>query len=343
MVVYHYTGENLIIMNKPKFIIIAGTGFSASTPLWYTLQVQNKFVHGGLNKEDHYLDSIAIPPYLRFKKKLNINKETKSYTSSSKARIINYSRTDNFRKKSHKKRIPEVKNDIFFTQEELDEYKSYPFTLDKYITYYKKHWKHLQENNCPYQGVGDFSNANAWLREKFCHKLVDKLSEDFDVKALMIVRDPIRRLWSEIGSFWVPESPRQWENIEEYKDLFFDYIRKNHHIDYSMIIEKWERVCPLHIVIMEQLWEGDQQDKEKQRLSDYLEYDIKKIHQNVYCPDRGPNPPHYAGLHDQWSSDKYWLSDELYNQVLPFFPIYQQWIDRYGSLPLYWGKPYNYE
>ena len=70
MVVYPYTGENLIIMNKPKFIIIAGTGFSASTPLWYTLQVQNKFVHGGLVKENNILDDITIPPYLRFKKKL---------------------------------------------------------------------------------------------------------------------------------------------------------------------------------------------------------------------------------------------------------------------------------
>ena len=342
MVVYPYTGENLIIMNKPKFIIIAGTGFSASTPLWYTLQVQNKFVHGGLVKENNLLDSISIPPYLRFKKKLNLNKEAKSYTSSQKARIINYSRTDNFRKKSHKKRIPEVKNDIFFTQEELDEYKSYPFTLDKYITYYKKHWKHLQENNCPYQGVGDFSNANAWLPQEFCYKVVDKLSEDFDVKVLLIVRDPIRRLWSEIGGYWDPDSPRQWGNIEEHKEMFFDHV-KGGDLPYLQILEKWEKVAPTHVIIMEQLWEGDEQEREKQRLSDFLDYDIKNIHENVYCPDRGPNAPKHLGLKDQWSSDKYWLSDELYNQVLPLMSIYQQWVDRYGSLPLYWGKPYNYE
>ena len=214
--------------------------------------------------------------------------------------------------------------------------------MKKYFTYYKRHWKHLQENNCPYQGVGDFSNSNAWLPQEFCYKVVDKLSDDFDVKVLLIVRDPIRRLWSEMGGYWDPDSPRQWENIEEYKKMFFDHVNWGH-LHYFMILEKWERVAPTHVIIMEQLWEGDEQEREKQRLSDFLDYDIKNIHENVYCPDRGVNAPHYKGLHDQWWSDKYSLSDELYNQVLPLMPIYQQWVDRYGSLPLYWGKPYPYE
>ena len=331
-------------MNKPKFIIIAGTGWSASTPLWYTLQVQNKFVHGGLVKENNFLDSISLTPSMRFKKRKDIYQETKKFNLSKESRIIrNLSIiTDNFRKNSHKKRIPGVKDDIFFTQEELDEYKKYSFTLEKYITFYKRHWKHLQENNCPYQGVGDFSNANAWLPQEFCYKVVDKLSDDFDVKVLLIVRDPIRRLWSEMGGYWDPDSPRQWENIEEYKKMFFDHVNWGH-LHYFMILEKWERVAPTHVIIMEQLWEGDEQEREKQRLSDFLDYDIKNIHENVYCPDRGTNAPKHLGLKDQWSSDKYSLSDELYNQVLPLMPIYQQWVDRYGSLPLYWGKPYPYE
>ena len=84
-------------------------------------------------------------------------------------------------------------------------------------------------------------------------------------------------------------------------------------------------------------------EREKQRLSDFLDHDIKKIHENVYCPDKGCHAPHYNGLPDQWTSDKYMLQDELYNKVRPLFPVYQQWVDKYGSLPLYWGKPYNYE
>ena len=94
---------------------------------------------------------------------------------------------------------------------------------------------------------------------------------------------------------------------------------------------------------MEQLWEGDEQEREKQRLSDFLGYDIKNIHENVYSPDRGIHAPKYRGLEDQWRSDKYSLQDDLYNRVLPFFPVDQQWVDKYGGLPLYWGKPYNYE
>ena len=69
MAVYPYTGENLIIMNKPKFIISLGVGWSATTPLWYTIQVQNKFVHAGFQKEMGYLDQVSYSPAERFKKR----------------------------------------------------------------------------------------------------------------------------------------------------------------------------------------------------------------------------------------------------------------------------------
>ena len=229
------------------------------------------------------------------------------------------------------------------TQEEIDDYTSPPLSLEKYFNHYKRLWETLQENNCPYQAVGDFSNANAWMPEEFCRKLVERLSEYFDVKAIMIVRDPIRRLWSEVSGSWnYKDQPDGGTEEEQYK-LFYDYIKRSNQSNYFSIIDKWEKICPLHVIIMEQLWEGDEQEREKQRLSDFLDYDIKNVHENVYSPDRGPNAPKYLGLEDQWSSDKYWLQDELYNRVKPFFPVYQQWVDKYGSLPLYWGKPYTYE
>ena len=159
----------------------------------------------------------------------------------------------------------------------------------------------------------------------------------------MIVRDPIRRLWSETNAFWTYKEQSMASTEEEHYKLFYDYMSKSNQSQYFSIIDKWEKICPFHVIIMEQLWEGDEQEREKQRLSDFLDYDIKNVHENAYCPDRGPNAPKHLGLKDQWSSDKYWLRDELYNQVRPFFPIYQQWVDKYGSLPLYWGKPYNYE
>ena len=305
---------------KPSFVISVGAGWSATTPLWYTLQVDNQFVHAGLEKESKYLDSIIRP--------------VKKYNVIEKIRHRN--------KGFHKDRLPQVKNDIFLTQEDIIAFTKPPFTLDKYITYYRRLWETLQENDCSYQGVSDFSNVNAWLPKKFCYEVVERLSEYFDVKVLLIVRDPIRRLWSEIGGYWSWYSTRQWKSEEEHNQLFFDFIQEDH-MNYFNIIEKWEKICPFHVIIMEQLWEGDQQDKEKKRLSDFLDYDIKKIHENAYSPDRGLNAPQYLGLIDQWTSDKYLLREELYNQVKPLFSVYDKWIDKYGSLPLYWGKPYNYE
>ena len=320
-------------------MISAGTGWSATTPLWYTLQASNQYLHAGLVKEGEYLPIIAETPAQRLKKRLIQRQRFKAYGEPTSAGVFKFSN----RKYNNKGRIPEVDEDLFLTQEEIDTFISRPFSLEKYINYYKRLWETLQENNCPYQAVGDFSNANGWLPEEFCHKLVDRLSEYFDVKALMIVRDPIRRLWSETNAFWTYKEQSMASTEEEHHKLFYDYMSKSNQSQYFSLIDKWEKICPLHVIIMEQLWEGDEQEREKQRLSDFLDYDIKNIHQNVYSPDRGPNAPKYLGLIDQWSSDKYWLQDELYNQVKPFFPIYQQWVDRYGSLPLYWGKPYTYE
>ena len=338
MAVYPYTGENLIIMNKPKFIISLGVGWSATTPLWYTIQVQNKFVHAGFQKEMGYLDQVSYSPAERFKKRRESEAKL-SFPKSRDTTMVSLSRSYD---SNTNRRLPEAKTDIFLTKQDRRNIGSFPYTLDKYITYYKRLWETLQENNCPYQGVGDFSNSNAWLPQEFCYKVVDKLSEDFDVKVLMIVRDPIRRLWSEIGGYWSWYSTRQWKSEEEHNQLFFDFIQRDH-INYFDIIEKWEKICPFHVIIMEQLWEGDKQDKEKKRLSDFLDYDIEKIHENAYSPDRGLNAPQYLGLIDQWTSDKYLLREELYNQVKPLFSVYDKWIDKYGSLPLYWGKPYNYE
>jgi len=324
---------------KPTFVISAGTGWSATTPLWYTLQAANQYLHAGLVKEGEYLPIIAETPAQRLKKRLIQRQRFKAYGEPTSAGVFKFSN----RKYNNKGRIPEVDEDLFLTQEEIDTFISRPLSLEKYFNYYKRLWETLQENNCPYQAVGDFSNANGWLPKEFCHKLVDRLSEYFDVKALMIVRDPIRRLWSETNAFWTYKEQSMASTEEEHHKLFYDYMSKSNQSQYFSIIDKWEKICPFHVIIMEQLWEGDEQEREKQRLSDFLDYDIKNVHENAYCPDRGPNAPKHLGLKDQWSSDKYWLRDELYNQVRPFFPIYQQWVDKYGSLPLYWGKPYNYE
>ena len=51
---------------KPKFIMSSGTGWSASTPLWYTLQLDNHYMHSGLKKESEYIRKILRSPTRRF-------------------------------------------------------------------------------------------------------------------------------------------------------------------------------------------------------------------------------------------------------------------------------------
>ena len=329
-------------------------GWSATTPLWYTLQLDNQYLHTGYKKEGGFLQNIDCTPAQRFLIEKG-NKKKRGQSKSEHMRdwaknrvkknqeLLKKLEKDPNTLSSHNGVLAGTRKDLFLTQEDIDSFFSLPYTLEKYKTYYRRLWETLQENNCPYQAVGDFSISNAFLSERFCHKLVDKLSDYFDVKVLMIVRDPIRRFWSIINGEWPPTCPRQWTSEEECTQSFLEKVKTDNMRDYIGIIEKWERVCPTHVIIMEQLWEGNEQEREKQRLSDFLDYDIKNIHENAYCPDRGPYAPEYLGLEDQWRSDKYWLQDELYNRVLPFFPVYQQWVDKYGGLPLYWGKPYNYE
>ncbi len=323
-------------MVKPQFILSTGTGWSATTPLWYTLQVDNPFLHVGMKKDPGYLDMLRRTPEERMitdRKNFRINGRSWTTKNRQWSKIVLQMNKELFEEGAIQTRggaLTEARRHLYFTQEDVDEFSETPLSFEKYLSYYRKHWKYLQENNCPYKAVADFSNSNANLPDWYIDEFMPKLQEHFDVKVLMIVRDPIRRLWSEVNS-------------DDQEHFFMKKIQSGDYWNYIDIIEKWERVCPIHVIIMEQLWEGDQQERERQRLSDFLDYDIKKIHENAYCPDRGPDAPHLVGLPDQWTSDKYMLQDELYNKVRPLFPVYQQWVDKYGSLPLYWGKPYNYE
>ena len=323
-------------MVKPQFILSTGTGWSATTPLWYTLQVDNPFLHVGMKKDPGYLDMLRRTPEERMitdRKNFRINGRSWTTKNRQWSKIVLQMNKELFEEGAIQTRggaLTEARRHLYFTQEDVDEFSETPLSFEKYLSYYRKHWKYLQENNCPYKAVADFSNSNANLPDWYIDEFMPKLQEYFDVKVLMIVRDPIRRLWSEVNS-------------DDQEHFFMRKIQSGDYWNYIDIIEKWERVCPIHVIIMEQLWEGDQQERERQRLSDFLDYDIKKIHENAYCPDRGPDAPHLVGLPDQWTSDKYMLQDELYEKVRPLFPVYQQWVDKYGSLPLYWGKPYNYE
>jgi len=253
--------------SKPLFVICVGTGWSATTPLYYTLQdakIANAFIK----------ESNILCPNLDFSEKYKV-----------------------------------TKNPVY-----LDP------TVDNYITFLHEYYQSIADE---YRGVCDFTTSYATLPPDIISTFADKLKDNFNVKILMIFRDPVRRLFSHI-SHLSNSSPNAFM-----KEILF-YLRKipnqlvyptqkyNHKLrnfepflfsNYSLIYDTWRSFFDTHYIIMEDLWAG--RNNELERLNTFLGANITEVHENVYYPDRGANAPKLAGLADQWTSDTENLDPKL--------------------------------
>ena len=253
--------------SKPLFVICVGTGWSATTPLYYTLQdakIANAFIK----------ESNILCPNLDFSEKYKV-----------------------------------TKNPVY-----LDP------TVDNYITFLHEYYQSIADE---YRGVCDFTTSYATLPPDIISTFADKLKDNFNVKILMIFRDPVRRLFSHI-SHLSNSSPNAF-----LKEILF-YLRKipnqlvyptqkyNHKLrnfepflfsNYSLIYDTWKSFFDTHYIIMEDLWAG--RNNELERLNTFLGANITQVHENVYYPDRGANAPKLAGLADQWTSDTENLDPKL--------------------------------
>ena len=253
--------------SKPLFVICVGTGWSATTPLYYTLQdakIANAFIK----------ESNILCPNLDFSEKYKV-----------------------------------TKNPVY-----LDP------TVDNYITFLHEYYQSIADE---YRGVCDFTTSYATLPPDIISTFADKLKDNFNVKILMIFRDPVRRLFSHI-SHLSNSSPNAFM-----KEILF-YLRKipnqlvyptqkyNHKLrnfepflfsNYSLIYDTWRSFFDTHYIIMEDLWAG--RNNELERLNTFLGANITQVHENVYYPDRGANAPKLAGLADQWTSDTENLDPKL--------------------------------
>ena len=245
--------------SKPLFVICVGTGWSATTPLYYTLQdakIANAFIK----------ESNILCPNLDFSEKYKV-----------------------------------TKNPVYLNP-----------TVDNYITFLHEYYQSIADE---YRGVCDFTTSYATLPPDIISTFADKLKDNFNVKILMIFRDPVRRLFSHI-SHLSNSSPNAF-----LKEILF-YLRKipnqlvyptqkyNHKLrnfepflfsNYSLIYDTWRSFFDTHYIIMEDLWAG--RNNELERLNTFLGANITEVHENVYYPDRGANAPKLAGLADQWTSD----------------------------------------
>ena len=253
--------------SKPLFVICVGTGWSATTPLYYTLQdakIANAFIK----------ESNILCPNLDFSEKYKV-----------------------------------TKNPVYLNP-----------TVDNYITFLHEYYQSIADE---YRGVCDFTTSYATLPPDIISTFADKLKDNFNVKILMIFRDPVRRLFSHI-SHLTNTSPntfmkeilfylRKIPNELVYPTQNYNYKLKNFEpflfSNYSLIYDTWKSFFDTHYIIMEDLWAG--RNNELERLNTFLGANITQVHENVYYPDRGANAPKLAGLADQWTSDTENLDPKL--------------------------------
>tara|TARA_B100000424_G_scaffold228398_1_gene189550 strand:- start:344 stop:694 length:351 start_codon:yes stop_codon:yes gene_type:complete len=109
---------------------------------------------------------------------------------------------------------------------------------------------------------------------------------------------------------------------------------------YSEIYNRWRNVWGdhnVHMVVMEELSAGN-----VDKLSEFLNYPITKVHENCYYPEMGTKAPHYAGLSDQWLSDKIDLDKETWEYARKHMDhIYKHFKYTFGYMPELWGQWYE--
>lgn len=309
-------------MTKPTLLLFFGYGWAASSPFAYTLQRLTKYCHLGWVKNFNYLkdflDHKTLSNNLLFDKIRN-NEVTLDQWY------------DHATNKVHKLNCPtDLKPLEGF---DLDEYIFNPVSIDRYIKYYKTLWNFVEPYG--YKAVADYH-----LQLTSIFKYSSIIKEHFDFKSLLIVRDPIRRAFSHAIS-----KPKEL-NLKILNNRVFGNLPV---VDYVKKYKKLKSLIPdAQMIIMEELWEGD--GSEKQKLSSYLNHPVEDLWPNLYSPDVGhhltwdldnivcPNPCQVLCQSDAI------LTPEYYNKLRDKYSyIYDQWIDEFGSLPLHWGKPVDYD
>jgi len=290
---------------KPKMLLIGGWGWSATSPLVYTLQRNAKYAHFGYSKilmwffKTHKNETINIFDHV-------LNGTWENYMSYEPAThnmnlTVDLEPLHDF-SLSHIKKLMTSEN--FF---------------HALIDFYHAVFDHVITKG--YKSVGRVMTTN---EEEF-HRL---LLKEFDVKVLSIARDPVRRAFSEYlcklkirGKF-------------QYK--FIDYMRKIHKLHKKFGEDN------THITVMEELWEDD--GTAKKELSKFLDHQITDLWKNLYSPDRGHLVEYDKDVPCQaYGQDLLELTPYLYYSMKKQCQhIYDDWEDFYGSLPLHWGQPISY-
>ena len=297
-------------------LISAGTAFSATSPLHYTLCWDNNYAHTGVVKESMYLFQLNYPDQWKKRTKRNRQRKKIIRPGDSKPTIL----------------TGDSKYCLQMSQEHKDEFLKGKVSLENYINYFERHWEIIKDD---YKAVADFSNLNACLSEEFMQSIKPKLLEHFDVKVVMVFRDPVRRLWSVCNK----SCQYQDDNV---KYLFKKWVggELEPNAMYSDIYKRHRNVWGeenVHMIVMEEFWSG-----KVQPLSEFLNFPIKTVHENVYWPDKGSKAPHYDYLWDQWISNTHDLDLKTWAYGMNNMSwVYKDFKNTFGYIPDKWGQWYE--
>lgn len=375
-------------MDKPTLLLNPGTGWSATTPMWLTLQRDNRYSHCGHKKEPLWLAQVHNPddPFLikdMLGKYVDENVQYWGFDIDDKGnwyrdRVYHdiqffgiypewhdnpYGELceDTREWSSYQTQIRYTDKTYHYTKEYLQWLFEYPMTIDKYIDYYTRHWNFIKDAG--YHAVADFSNFNINLPKSFYEKYKKKLTDAFNIKVLIEFRDPIRRLFSELGGvLQLREAPTPmnceitdlWnkhssmDGTKQHNEYFIQMCCKYNIPNFGMgdYIKNYRKFADIfgqehvYCVIMEELW-NDRLDVPVKKLSKFLNFKIEKLHRNCYYPDLGNKAIQHEELQDQWSSDLETLEQSTVDKVMPHFaPIYYSWRKEFGTIPTTWNNPY---
>ena len=329
-----------------KLLLFCGWSWSASSPLMYTIQRYAKYAHFGLTKNFPYLTT----PHLSEDGKL-------TFDSSHNARFVLEKQIEGTWEtyKCH-----EPSSHRMNLREDLEPLKDFPLdhlrklqnsvpTISNYLDFYIALHDHVITKG--YKSVGFSGNLCVEQRDKkkgselgeyTITKFQKELLSKFEVKCLFITRDPIRRAFGQymnaierVSSQWRRETP-DYRCKLPYKFNVIDYL---YDIDYYCEVYGKDNV---HVTVMEELWEDDGTAKKK--LSEFLDHPIDELWKNLYAPDRGHLVKYDKDVPCQANGqDLYELTPDMYYEYKKKYQhVYDTWEERYGSLPLYWGKPIKY-
>ena len=299
---------------KTPLIIGAGKGWAATSPLHLTL-LSNKCSHPGILKEDHLLSHIyhkdSVSTWREYWYKRLLNDSMTPKWSFPYGYLSKYSFHNN---------VDEIE----------DLYAEKP-TLQNYIRYYKRHYQRVKHE---YKYVHDFSNSNAFLPATFLQKIAPVLKKHFDIKVLMIFRDPVRRLYSELSHHYQNSKELQ-KNYDSSKKYWRSYLKKGEitfNSDYITSFKSYNSCFSTISIVSEDLWGGKNNCIEN--LSKFLEFNITNLWPNCYYPEMGTKAPHHEYLKDQWASDLEDLTEEDLEFGRKYMKrYYDEWYDYFGSMP----------